>query len=53
MFPATVGQLNFGLKTTVQELCGMEEVGTIKGVVAAWVSNYYHSKNRFSLVQFS
>lgn len=29
----------------------MQEVGTIKGTVAAWI-NYYQSKNGIALVQF-
>jgi hypothetical protein len=30
----------------------MQEVGTIKGVVVAGISNYYLSQNRIALVQF-
>jgi hypothetical protein len=31
----------------------MQEVGTIKGAVVAWISNYYLSKNIIPLVQFA
>jgi hypothetical protein len=51
--PCNSRTVELRLKTTVQELCGMEAVGTIKGVVAAWISNYYQGKNRFALFQFS
>jgi hypothetical protein len=40
-------------KNNTRELRGMQEVGTVEGAVAAWISNYYLSQNKLALVQSS
>jgi hypothetical protein len=37
----------------IYNLLGMQGVGSIKGAVAAWISNYYLSQNTVVSVQFS